>query len=92
MTFGAVLGVNVYGISEANVLLFGVGASVIAAVGECSGVCSMTESGQTVIVGSLIAMIGVAVTLMVLSGAPVFWACRALLCLFIGPIVSSAGR
>ena len=35
--FGAVLGVNVYGISEADVLLFGVSASVIAAVGALLG-------------------------------------------------------
>jgi UMF1 family MFS transporter len=44
VTFGAVLGVKVYGISTADVLLFGVGASVIAAVGAVIGVCSMTGS------------------------------------------------
>ena len=35
--FGAVLGVSAYGISSANVLLFGVSASVIAAVGAFLG-------------------------------------------------------
>src|SRR6202000_2214294 len=35
--FGAVLGVNVYGISQANVLIFGVAASVVAAVGAGLG-------------------------------------------------------
>jgi MFS transporter, UMF1 family len=91
VTFGAVLGVNVYGISEANVLLFGVGASVIAAVGAAlGGLLDDRVGSKPVIVGSLIAMIGVAVTLMALSGAPAFWACGLLLCLFIGPIVSSA--
>ena len=35
--FGAVLGVSVYGISSANVLLFGVSASVIAALGAFLG-------------------------------------------------------
>jgi len=91
VTFGAVLGVNVYGISEANVLLFGVGASVIAAVGAAlDGLLDDRVGSKPVIVGSLIAMIGVAVTLMALSGAPAFWACGLLLCLFIGPIVSSA--
>ena len=91
VTFFAVLGVSVYGISEANVLLFGVGASVIAAVGAVlGGLLDDRVGSKPVIVGSLIAMIGVAVTLMALSGAPAFWACGLLLCLFIGPIVSSA--
>ena len=35
--FGAVLGVTVYGISQADVLLFGVSASVVAAVGAVLG-------------------------------------------------------
>ena len=35
--FGAVLGVNVYGISQADVLLFGVAVSVVAAVGAVLG-------------------------------------------------------
>ena len=36
-TFGAVLGVKVYGISPADVLLFGVSASVVAAIGAVLG-------------------------------------------------------
>ena len=91
VTFGAVLGVNVYGISGADVLLFGVGASGIAAVGAVSGGLLDDRLGsKPVIVGSLIAMITVAVTLMALSGAPAFWVCGLLLCLFIGPTQSSA--
>ena len=35
--FGAILGVSVYGVSDADVLLFGVSASVIAAVGALLG-------------------------------------------------------
>jgi MFS transporter, UMF1 family len=91
VTFGAVLGVNVFGISEANVLLFGVGASVIAAVGAAlGGLLDDRLGSKPVIVGSLIAMITVAVTLIALYGAPAFWVCGLLLSLFIGPIVSSA--
>lgn len=91
VTFGAVLGVNVYGISEATVLLFGVGASVVAAVGAVlGGLIDDRIGSKPVIVGSLSAMIAVAVTLLTLSGAPAFWVCGLLLCLFIGPIVSSA--
>jgi UMF1 family MFS transporter len=90
-TFGAVLGVKVYGISAADVLLFGVGASVIAAVGAVMGGLLDDRLGsKLVIVGSLIAMITVAVTLMTLSGAAAFWVCGLLLCLFIGPVQASA--
>jgi MFS transporter, UMF1 family len=90
-TFGAVLGVKVYGISASDVLLFGVGASVIAAVGAAlGGLLDDRLGSKPVIVGSLFAMITVAVTLMALSGAAAFWACGLLLCLFIGPIQASA--
>jgi MFS transporter, UMF1 family len=91
VTFGAVLGVNVYGIAAADVLLFGIGASVIAAVGAgLGGLLDDRIGSKAVIVGSLCAMIAVAITLMVLSGALVFWVCGLLLCLFIGPTLSSA--
>ena len=90
-TFGAVLGVNVYGISPADVLLFGVGASVIAAVGAVfGGLLDDRLGSKTVIVGSLTAMVAVAVVLMTLSGPHAFWLCGLLLCLFIGPTQSSA--
>jgi UMF1 family MFS transporter len=90
-TFGAVLGVKVYGISAADVLLFGVGASVIAAVGAVLGGLFDDRLGsKRVIVGSLIAMITVALTLVALSGPAAFWVCGLLLCLFIGPVQASA--
>jgi MFS transporter, UMF1 family len=90
-TFGAVLGVKVYGISPADVLLFGVGASVIAAVGAAlGGLLDDRMGSKPVIVGALIAMVAVAVTLMALSGAAAFWVCGLLLCLFIGPVQASA--
>ena len=89
--FGAVLGVNVYGISQANVLIFGVAASVIAAVGAVlGGFVDHRTGSKPVIVGSLIAIITAALTLMTLSGPLAFWVCGLLLCLFIGPSQSSA--
>jgi UMF1 family MFS transporter len=89
--FGAVLGVNVYGISQADVLLFGVMASVVAAVGAVTGGLLDDRVGsKPVILGSLAAMIGVGLTLLALSGAVAFWVCGLLLCLFIGPTQSSA--
>jgi UMF1 family MFS transporter len=89
--FGAVLGVNVYGVSSGNVLIFGVAASVVAAVGAVLGGLADDRIGsKTVIVGSLLAMITVGITLMALSGPRAFWVCGLVLCLFIGPSQSSA--
>jgi len=90
-TFGALLGVSVYGISEADILLFGVSASVVAGLGAVvGGLLDDRLGSKPVIVGSLIAMIAAGLVLMVLSGASAFWACGLLLCLFIGPSQSSA--
>jgi UMF1 family MFS transporter len=90
-TFGAVLGVTVYGISVADVLLFGVSANVVAAAGAViGGLLDDRVGSKTVILSSLAAMIAVGLTLMALSGAAAFWVCGLLLCLFIGPTQSSA--
>jgi UMF1 family MFS transporter len=90
-TFGAVLGVSVYGVSAADVLLFGVSANVVAAVGAVlGGLLDDRVGSKTVILVSLAAMIAVGLTLMTLSGVAAFWACGLLLCLFIGPAQASA--
>ncbi len=90
-TFGAVLGVAVYGISESDVLLFGVSACVVAAVGAVlGGLLDDRVGSKPVIIGSLAAMIAVALTLLTLSGPIAFWVCGLLLTLFIGPTLSSA--
>ncbi|OBB21870.1 hypothetical protein A5792_07455 [Mycolicibacterium peregrinum] len=90
-TFGAVLGVSVYGISEADVLLFGISACVIAALGAVIGGQLDDRIGsKSVIVGSLVSLIAVGLALLVLSGPVAFWVCGLLLCLFIGPTLASA--
>lgn len=90
-TFGAVLGVNVYGISTADVLLFGISANVVAATGALlGGLLDDRVGSKAVILGSLAAMIAAGLTLMSLSGAAAFWVCGLLLCLFIGPTQASA--
>jgi UMF1 family MFS transporter len=89
--FGAVLGVRVYGISTSDVLLFGVSASVIAAIGAIiGGLLDDRFGAKPLIVGSLTAMIVVGLILMALSGALAFWICGLLLCMFLGPTLSSA--
>jgi MFS transporter, UMF1 family len=90
-TFGAVLGVAVYGVSQADVLLFGVCACVVAAIGAViGGLLDDRVGSKPVIVGSLIALIAVASALLMLDGPVAFWVCGLLLCMFIGPTQSSA--
>jgi UMF1 family MFS transporter len=90
-TFGAVLGVTVYGISPADVLLFGISANVVAAAGAAiGGLLDDCVGSKTVILSSLAAMVAVGLALMALSGVAAFWVCGLLLCLFIGPTQSSA--
>jgi UMF1 family MFS transporter len=89
--FGAVLGVSVYGVSQADVLVFGVCASIVAAIGAVlGGLLDDRVGSKPVIVGSLTAMIAVGLVLLTLSGAVAFWICGLLLCLFVGPTLASA--
>ena len=89
--FGAVLGVAVYGLSQADVLMFGIAACVVAAIGAVvGGMIDDRNGSKPVIVSSLIAMIITGVALLALSGPVAFWVCGLLLCLFVGPTQSSA--
>lgn len=90
-TFGAVLGVSAYGVSGADVVLFGMCALVVAATGAVlGGLLDDRIGSKPIIVGSLTSMIVVGLVLMTLDGPAAFWACGLLLCLFIGPTQSSA--
>lgn len=89
--FGAVLGVTVYGLSAADVLVFGICASTIAAVGAVAGGQLDDRVGsKPVIVGALTALIVTGLVMLSLSGPRVFWVCGLLLCLFVGPTLASA--
>jgi UMF1 family MFS transporter len=90
-TFGGVLGVNAYGISPADVLIFGVAASVVAAVGAVfGGFLDDWVGSKPVIIGSLASIIAAGLTMMALSGPRAFWLTGLLLSLFIGPAQASA--
>jgi UMF1 family MFS transporter len=89
--FGAVLGVGVYGISQADVLVFGVCASIVAAIGAVAGGLLDDRVGsKSVILSSLTALIATGLVLLTLSGALAFWICGLILCLFVGPTLASA--
>lgn len=90
-TFGAVLAVTVYEISAADVLLFGVAANVVSALGAlAAGRVDDRVGPKAVIVVSLVSMILVGAVLLVVSGPLMFWIFGLLLCLFVGPAQSSA--
>lgn len=90
-TFGAVLGVKVFGISQADVLIFGAVACVVAAIGAVLGGQIDDRIGsKPVIVGSLSLMIVIGLVLLTLSGPLAFWACGLALCFFLGPTQASA--
>jgi UMF1 family MFS transporter len=89
--FGAVLGVTVYGVSQSQVLVFGICASSFAAVGAVvGGQLDDRVGSKPVIVAALAAMIGTGLLLVTLSGPMAFWICGLLLCLFVGPTLASA--
>lgn len=89
--FTAVLGVSVYGISQADVLVFGVVASTVAAVGAVLGGRLDDRFGaKPVIVAALSVILVIGVTLLVLSGPTAFWLCGLGLALFVGPVQSAA--
>ncbi|EUA11088.1 integral membrane leucine and alanine rich domain protein, partial [Mycobacterium xenopi 4042] len=68
-TFGAVLGVNVYGVSQANVLVLGWQRAWSPRVSGAGGLVDDRLGSKPVIVGSLAAIVALGLTLMTLSGA-----------------------
>jgi UMF1 family MFS transporter len=90
-TFGAVLAVTVYGIGAGDVLLFGVAANVVAAIGAVVGGRLDDRTGpKAVVVGSLVGMLVSGVILLFVSGPTMFWIFGLALCVFVGPAQSSS--
>ncbi len=90
-TFGAVLAVTVYGINSADVLIFGVAANVVSAIGALvAGRFDDRVGPKSVIVSSLTGMLVAATILLFVSGPAMFWVFGLALCLFVGPAQSSS--
>ncbi|MEO5833652.1 MAG: MFS transporter [Nakamurella sp.] len=90
-TFGAVLAVTVYSISESDVLIFGIAANVVSAVGALvAGRFDDRTGPKAVIVTSLIGLILTSVVLLFVSGPVMFWIFGLILTLFVGPAQSSS--
>lgn len=90
-TFGAILAVSVYGLSDADVLIFGVGANVVAALGALlAGRLDDKLGPVPVITVSLVLMVIDALVLFLVDGPAMFWIFGLILCLFVGPAQSAS--
>jgi len=90
-TFGAILAVSVYGMAQSTVLLFGVAANVVAALGALGmGAVEDRIGPKRVIMISLVGLIASATVLLFASGTTMFWIFGLLLCLWVGPAQASS--
>lgn len=90
-TFGAILAVTVYGLSAGDVLLFGVAANVVSALGALLGGFLDDRIGpKPIILASLTIMIADATILFFVDGPTNFWIYGLILCAFVGPAQSAS--
>lgn len=90
-TFGAVLAVSVYGMPASTVLIFGVAANIVAAVGAGAGGLVEDRLGaRTVILAAIIGLVLASVVLLFVHSLGLFWVFGLALCLFVGPAQSSS--
>lgn len=90
-TFGAVLAVTVYGLSESQVLIFGIAANVVAGLAAVIGGRIEDRVGpKPVIMASLALLVGAGTVLLFVSGPTMFWIFGLILCLAVGPAQASS--
>ncbi|MEO6955668.1 MAG: MFS transporter [Antricoccus sp.] len=90
-TFGAVLASTVYGIPAGDVLIFGVAANIVSAIGAFTAGRFDDKFGpKPVIVLCLTGLIITAIILLFVSGPTMFWIFGLILTLFVGPAQASA--
>ncbi len=90
-TFGAILAVSVYGMAQSTVLIFGVVANVVAALGALGlGVVEDRIGPKRIIMISLVGLLVSCTVLLFASGTTMFWVFGLLLCLWVGPAQASS--
>ena len=90
-SFGAILAVSVYGLAQASVLIFGIAANLVAAVGALGmGTIEDRIGPKKVIMISLVGLITTAMILLFARGATMFWIFGLLLTLWVGPAQASS--
>lgn len=90
-TFGAILATSVYGLSSSDVLVFGIAANVVAALGAVTaGIVEDRVGPKAIITTSLVALVVTALVLLFVRGPGMFWLFGLILCLWVGPAQSSS--
>ncbi|MVA75840.1 MFS transporter [Auraticoccus sp. F435] len=90
-SLGAVLAVTVYGLGADDVLVFGIAANVLAALGALSGGFVEDRIGaRAVILISIGGMVLAGVVLLFVSGPQPFWVFGLLLTIWVGPAQASS--
>ncbi len=90
-TYGAIMAVTVYGMAQDTVLIFGVAANVVAALGALvMGRIEDRIGPKRVILISLTGLIITATILLFARGVTMFWIFGLILTLWVGPAQSSS--
>jgi UMF1 family MFS transporter len=92
-TFGAVLGSLAFGFSQTEIILFGIAANIVSALGAAvGGRIDDVIGSRSVIIASLIGLIIAGSGVFIFAGAGVitYWIGGLLLCLFVGPAQASS--
>jgi MFS transporter, UMF1 family len=90
-SFGAILAVSVYGMAQSTVLVFGVAANVVAALGALVlGRVEDAVGPKRIIMVSLVGLIVSCVVLLFVQGVTLFWVFGLALCLWVGPAQASS--
>ena len=90
-SFGAILAVSVYGLAQSSVLIFGIAANVVAALGALGmGAIEDRIGPKKVIMISLVGLITTSLILLFAHGTTMFWIFGLILTLWVGPAQSSS--
>ncbi len=90
-SFGAILAVSVYGLAQSTVLIFGIAANVVAALGALGmGAVEDRIGPKKVIMISLVGLISTSLILLFAHGTTAFWIFGLILTLWVGPAQSSS--
>lgn len=92
-TFGGIIASVTFGFSASGVIVFAIGANIVAGLATIvAGYVEDRIGGKPIIVTSLVGMIVAGTVLLVLhdGGATVFWIFGLMLCVFVGPAQSAS--